>query len=205
MENLLSPLVTSDTRLRLLLRFFSNPMASSYLRELAGELEVSPNAVREELNRLSQAKLLNSFRRGREVRYQANEKHPLFSELSSIMQKILGIDRVVETIIMGLGDLHLAVLVGDYAQGRDTGIIDLVLIGQIKQENVAALVERTEGYIRRKIRTLCLTSEEYKRLSPVLLDRPHLILWDQRSECMTSKHEKNCEPVSSQTQDGSRR
>lgn len=182
MENLLSPLVTSNTRMRLLLRFFSNPEASSYLRELAGELEVSPNAVREELSRLSQAKLLNSFRKGREVRYQANEGHPLFRELSSIVRKILGIDRVVDNIVMELGDLQLALLMDDYAQGRDTGIIDLVLMGNIKQKRVNSLVAYTESYIKRKIRTLCLTPEEYERLKPVLLERPHLVLWDRRAQ-----------------------
>lgn len=182
MENLLSPLVTSNTRMRLLLRFFSNPAASSYLRELAGELEVSPNAVREELGRLSQAKLLNSFRKGREVRYQANRDHPLFGELLSIVRKILGIDRVVDNIVKELGELQLALLMDDYAQGRDSGIIDLVLVGRIKQKSVASLVERTESYIKRKIRTLCLTPEEYDRLSPVLLERPHLVLWDRSSQ-----------------------
>jgi DNA-binding transcriptional ArsR family regulator len=193
MENLLSPLVTSNTRLRLLLRFFSNPGASSYLRELAGELEVSPNAVREELNRLSQAKLLNSFRKGREVRYQANDGHPLYRELFSIVQKILGIDQVIETIVMGLGDLQLALLVDDYAQGRDSGIIDLVLMGNIKQKSVASLVDRTESYIKRKIRTLCLTPEEYERLSPVLLERPHLVLWDRRAEHQARRQAKELE------------
>ncbi|MFH1058073.1 MAG: winged helix-turn-helix domain-containing protein [Pseudomonadota bacterium] len=182
MENLLSPLVTSNTRMRLLLRFFSNPGATSYLRELAGELEVSPNAVREELSRLSQAKLLNSFRKGREVRYQANEGHPLFRELTSIVRKILGIDRVVDNIVMELGDLQLALLMDDYARGRDSGIIDLVLMGNIKQKSVAALVAHTEGYIKRKIRTLCLTPEEYQRLKPVLVERPHLVLWDKRDQ-----------------------
>lgn len=182
MENLLSPLVTSNTRMRLLLRFFSNPDATSYLRELAGELEVSPNAVREELSRLSQAKLLNSYRKGREVRYQANEGHPLFRELTSIVRKILGIDRVVDNIVMELGDLQLALLMDDYAQGRDSGIIDLVLMGNIKQKSVTSLVAHTESYIKRKIRTLCLTPEEYERLKPVLLERPHLVLWDKRDQ-----------------------
>jgi hypothetical protein len=180
MESLLSPLVSSKTRVRLLLRFFSNPDSTSYLRALAGEFGVSSNAVREELNRLSQAKLLTSQKNGREVNYRANQKHPLFGELVSIVQKVLGIDKVIENIIEQLGDLKLALLVDDYALGKDTGIIDLVLVGNIDQNRLSQLVAKTEEYTKRKIRTLCLTSDEFEKLKPVLAERPQLLLWENK-------------------------
>lgn len=179
MDSLLTPLISSTTRTRLLLRFFSNPGISSYLRALAGELNTSTNTVREELNRLTQAQLLKAHKNGREVRYQANDQHPLFAELMSIAKKVLGIDRVIEDIIEQLGDLRLAMIVDDYAEGRDTGIIDLVLVGSIDQKLLAGLVAKTEGYIKRKIRTLCLTWQEYENLSTTLAKRPCLILWEQ--------------------------
>lgn len=182
MESLLSPLVSSGTRVRLLLRFFGNPKASSYLRELASEMGSSTNAVREELNRLSDAKLLTHAKNGREVRYQANQGHPLFSELISIAQKVLGLDQVLENIIHRLGELQLALLLDDYAQGRDTGIIDLVLVGRINPKRLAELVTTTEGYIKRKIRTLCLTPEEYARLGEPLRQKPHMVLWQGKED-----------------------
>jgi DNA-binding transcriptional ArsR family regulator len=177
MDSLLSPLVSSGTRVRLLLRFFANPGRSAYLRALAGEYDLSPNAVREELSRLSQARLLTSHRQGREIHYQANTEHPLFGELVSMVKKALGIDKVVDNIIDQLGELELALLIDDYAMGRDSGIIDLVLVGRIQQKRLAGLVSLTEGYIKRKIRTLCLTPEEYRGLAGNLLERPHLVLW----------------------------
>jgi len=73
---LLSPLVSSDTRVRLLLRFFANPGRTAYLRALAGEYDLSPNAVREELSRLSQAKLLTSFKNGREIHIPGQYRAP---------------------------------------------------------------------------------------------------------------------------------
>ncbi|RPJ12473.1 MAG: GntR family transcriptional regulator, partial [Deltaproteobacteria bacterium] len=42
------------------MRFFLNPQTRSYLRELAKEFDVSTNAVREELNQLTQTHLLKS-------------------------------------------------------------------------------------------------------------------------------------------------
>jgi len=144
---------------------------------MATEFGVSTNAVRGELNRLSQAKFIKSHRQGREVHYQANSKHPLFDELVSIAKKILGIDQVVEQIVHQIGDLKLALLVGDYAVGRDNGVIDLVLVGKIDQIRLGELVARTEQLIDRKIRTLCLNSVEYKNLSKTLLQDPYLVLW----------------------------
>jgi len=48
---MLDTLVTSKTRLKLILKFFLNPCSSAYLRELAEEFGESSNAVRLELNR----------------------------------------------------------------------------------------------------------------------------------------------------------
>ena len=179
MNTLLAPLVSSTTRVQLLIRFFSNPNASSYLRSLATEFSISPNAVREELSRLAQAQLLTSSKEGREVHFRANKQHPLFCELVSIVQKVLGIDKVIANIIEQVGDLKLALLMDDYAQGRDTGIIDLVLVGVVDAKRLAEMVEKTEGYIKRKIRVLALNGEEYQRLSPMLQKRPHLVLWQE--------------------------
>lgn len=190
LKSLLSPIVTSNTRAKLLLRFFSNPEASSYLRELAGEFNVSTNSVREELNRLSEAKLLTSYKNGREVRYKACASHPLFSELVSIAKKTLGIDHIVENIVQQLGEVNLALLVDDYAIGRDRGILDLVLVGNLDQARLAELVARTESLIQRKVRTLCLTQDEFEDLKSVLEKRPQLILWTNGSSLMDLKEEE---------------
>jgi len=58
----------------------------------------STNAVRLELNKLSKAGFLVSFDEGNTIQYRANEKHPLFPELKSLVRKYLGLDKVVENI-----------------------------------------------------------------------------------------------------------
>ena len=57
---MLNTLITSKTRINLLLKFFLNPGTKAYLRELAAEFGESTNAIRVELKRLSNAKLLQS-------------------------------------------------------------------------------------------------------------------------------------------------
>jgi predicted transcriptional regulator len=176
-DNLLSGLIGSKTRIKLLMRFFFNPKTRSYLRELAKEFNVSTNAVREELNQLKKTELLNSQKDGRQVYYMANTKHVLFPELKSMVSKVMGIDQVIDSIINRLGNLERAYLVDDYAEGKDTGIIDLILVGDIDHYHLNDLSRKTERYIKRKIRTLVLSRAEFGQYKSKLEIQPHILIW----------------------------
>jgi DNA-binding Lrp family transcriptional regulator len=177
MTSIFSGLITSKTRIKILMRLFLNPKKNAYLRELADEFNASPSQVRDELRQLNDAGFLKSHKNGRQIQYQANQKHPLFHELQSMVQKALGMDQILDSILERLGNLEEAYLLDDYAEGKDTGIIDLVLVGNIDQNNLNDLVHKTERYIDRKIRTLVLTSEEWGRMVHDLKKRPLLKLW----------------------------
>jgi len=177
MDNLFAGLISSKTRIKLLTRFFFNPQTRSYLRELSKEFNLSTNSVREELNQLRNTKLLKSEKSGRQVFYTANQKHPLFDELKSMVGKVMGIDQVIDGIVNRLGDLEAAYLIDDYAEGKDTGIIDLLLIGNVDQYHLNDLSRKTERYIKRKIRSLVLSRQEYRQLLPNLKNRPRILIW----------------------------
>lgn len=181
-DNLFSGLISSKTRIKLLVRFFFNPAIKSYLRELAKEFDVSSNAVREELNQLTKTNLLKSEKNGRSVYYKANQDHPLFPELKSMVTKVMGLDQVIDGIVNRLGDLERAYLIGDYAEGKDTGIIDLVLVGNINDHHLADLSKKTERYIRRKIRTLILSREEHRDFLQQLERQNSILLWEAKRE-----------------------
>jgi len=174
---ILASLITSKMRINILMRLFLNASQEVYLRELAGEFDASPSQVKEELENLSAAGLLDSRKAGRMVKFKANTGHPLFPELQSMVSKSLGMDRILDSIIIRLGNLQQAILIDDYAQGRDTGIIDLVLVGDIDRANLDDLVGKTEKYLKRKIRTLVVTEKEFKNLKKSLQARPQLVIW----------------------------
>ena len=178
MENLFSGIIASKTRIKLLVRFFFNPDTRSYLRELAKEFDVSTNSVREELNQLTSISLLKSEKSGRQVFYTANQKHPLFPELKSMVSKVMGIDQVIDSIVTRLGYLERAYLIDDYAEGKDTGIIDLLLIGNIDQYHLNDLSRKTERYIKRKIRSLVLSRDEFDNYASKLEKQPHVVIWE---------------------------
>jgi len=178
MKSIFTGLITSKTRVRILMRLFHNPKQHAYLRELSDEFGLAPSQVREELRQLNSAGLLSNKKKGRQILYSANTDHPLFPELHSMVRKALGMDRILESIVGRLGDLEKVYLIDDYAEGKDTGLVDLVLVGRIDQANLADLVTKTERYIGRKIRTLVLTSEEYPGTQRFLKKRPQLLLWE---------------------------
>ena len=181
MDNLFTGIISSKTRIKLLTRFFFNPKTRAYLRELAKDFNVSTNSVREELNQLSKTNLLKSERNGRQVYYTANQEHPLFPELKSMVSKVMGIDQVIDGIANRLGDLDLAFVIDDYAEGKDSGIIDLLLVGDVDHYHLNDLSRKTERYIKRKIRSLVLSRDEFEKMKPQLRQRPQLLVWKKQN------------------------
>jgi len=75
--------------------------------------------------------------------------------------KYTGIDQVVQNVLKRLGGLEQAWLVGDFARGRDSDTISLLLIGdKINQEALAGYISRVEGMTERKIRYRMIKPEE---------------------------------------------
>jgi hypothetical protein len=177
--NSLHSVIPSRTRVGILVKLFLNPGLKAYLRELASEFQVSTNGVRVELNHLTEHKILKSERSGRNVYYQANTAHPLFPELFSMVRKITGIDELVKSVVDRLGNLEAAYLVGDYARGVDTGVIDVVLVGDIDKVQLDDFVQKTEVYIQRKIRSLVLNSQEFGHINAKKSLGPVVKLWDK--------------------------
>ena len=175
---MLETLITSKTRLKLLLKFFLNSRSKSYLRELESEFGESTNAIRLELNRFEKANLLNTSTTGNKKFYQANTTHPLFPDINNILMKYVGFDQIIEKVLTKLGDLKCAYIVGDFAQGRDNQIIDLVFVCDgIDREYLSRLVERVEKLINRKIRYVIFNEKEFEDYATKLDESKVLLLW----------------------------
>lgn len=61
---MIEALISSKTRIKLLLKFFLNGNTTSYLRGLESEFGESTNAIRLELNKMEEAGMLESFLEG---------------------------------------------------------------------------------------------------------------------------------------------
>jgi len=138
---LLSDLISSKTRIKLLLKFFLNSDTTSHLRGLAEEFSESTNGVRVELNRLD-----------------------------------------ILTIIDRLGDLDKAYLTGPFANGQDSEIIDVVLIGTLEVAYLNELIIKAEKMISRRIRYIHYTSQDWNDDILTSFGGHPLMIWEKKIE-----------------------
>ncbi len=172
---MLDTLISSKTRVKLLLRFFLNPGSRGYLRILANEFGESTNSIRLELNRLEKAGLLSSNVDGNKKFFKANVSHPLYNDIRNIILKHIGFDKIIDKIVNNLGGLSKVYIVGSFAKGLDSNVIDLIFVGNdINKEYLIHLVEKTEDIIHRRIRYLVVKEE---KLESIIEDDDVLILW----------------------------
>ncbi len=158
---MLDSLITSKTRIKILLKFFLNSKNKGYLRNLESEFDESSNSIRIELNKLEKAGLLKSSVEGNKKIFFANTDHPLFSDIHNILRKFIGIDQIIEHVIKQIGDLRAAYLTGSFALGKDSRTIDLALIGNKLDFNyIQELVSKAENYIHRTITFVILEEDD---------------------------------------------
>ena len=150
---MLETIITSKTRLNLLIKFFLNITNKGYLNSLANEFGESTNSVRKELNNLTQAGYLIKTSVDNKVIYSANKVHPLFNILQSIVRKHLGIEEIIERILNNIGSINKILLLGDYAKGIDSGIIEILIVGKnINKKYLKVICPKIEKKIKRKIK-----------------------------------------------------
>ena len=149
---MLETLITSKTRLRLIIKFFVNIANKGYLNSLANEFGESTNSVRKELNNLSSAGYLKKYNENNKVIYRANSSHPLFKIIQKIVHKHLGIQDILETVYERIGDVNKVILLGDCAKGIDSGLIEVLIVGKkINRNYLNKITPKIEKKINRKV------------------------------------------------------
>ncbi len=160
---MLEALITSKTRINLLLKFFLNSNNKAWLRSLETEFGESTNAIRLELNRLMKAGLLKSVQEGNKKVYMANTEHPLYRDIHNLLLKHIGLDRIVDKVTSRLGRVSAVYLVGELAKGKNSKVIDLWFVGDMLDKGyLLNLIEKSENMIHRKIRYIILNENELK-------------------------------------------
>lgn len=149
---MLGNIITSKTRLRLLVKFFINVANEGYLRGLASEMQESTNAIRKELNNLTEAGYIIRQENDQKITYRANQNNPFFSLLQQIVRKYIGLDTIVEMVLERMGSVSRVFIIGDYVQGVDSGRIEVVLEGKdLNEDYILQLSYKIEKEIQKEI------------------------------------------------------
>ena len=159
---MLETLISSKTRIKLLLKFFLNSNTTAYLRGLEEEFEESTNSIRLELNRFESAGFLESYSESNKKVFKVNGKHPLFKDINSIVLKLVGLDHVIDYVLKHMGDLKKVYLVGSLSNGKDSKNIDLVLVGDINEVFLKELIQKAEMKIHKTIHYIHYKESDFK-------------------------------------------
>jgi len=175
---MLEALITSKTRIKLMLKFFLNSTSTGYLRGLASEFGESTNSVRPELNRFEEAGLLTSSTDGMKKVFKANTRHPLFSDINRLVRKYVGMDELIDNVIGNLGDPKEVYLIGDLARGIDSPDLNRIIVGEdIDLNYLETLVAKAQKIISRKIGYAVFTTDEFNLQYPHINQEKLLPVW----------------------------
>lgn len=144
------------------MKFFLNSNNTAYLRNLEEEFGESTNGIRLELNKFEKAGFLQSFTERNKKLFKVNIGHPLFKDINSILLKMTGLEYVIDYVLQRIGDLEKVYLVGNLARGKNTSIIDLVLVGdKLNKSFLIEQIEKAEKKIEKKIRYVYYAKSEF--------------------------------------------
>ena len=123
-----------------------------HLRGLAEEFGESTNSIRKELNNLCEAGLILKTEDKNRVDYQANPDHAFFTNLQDLIQKYLGLDKLILAVLERMGKVSQIALVGDYARGIDSGRIEVQITGdQLNEDYLENLSNKLKALIDKEV------------------------------------------------------
>lgn len=163
----LKRLFSSGLRVKVLSHFFLHPGESAYVRELAGALGESPGTVTRELTNLQEAGVLRSEKIGNQRHYSLDATCLILDDLRGVFLKTTGAGDGLRKALAELEGVEVAFIYGSFAKGDAHGKsdIDLMVVGDVGDRELAPVVARVEKRLRREINYTTYTrAEAAKRL-----------------------------------------
>lgn len=171
---LLSDLITSKTRVKILALFLDNPNDMFHVREVVRRVDEEINAVRRELIHLEKKGILKREPRVNRVYYYLDKNYPHFFDLLSIQAKNTGLGANIIKNRIRLGKIKFAMLSGKFARGiRDNPEeVDLLVVGTVVLPELSLLIKEEEEKRKHEINYTVMTEEEFnfrkKRRDPFI-------------------------------------
>jgi len=171
---LLSDLITSKTRVKILALFLDNPNDMFHVREVVRRVDEEINAVRRELIHLEKKGILKREPRVNRVYYYLDKNYPHFFDLLSIQAKNTGLGADIIKNRVRLGKIKFAMLSGKFAWAiRDNPEeVDLLVVGTVVLPELSLLIKEEEEKRKHEINYTVMTEEEFnfrkKRRDPFI-------------------------------------
>jgi DNA-binding transcriptional ArsR family regulator len=161
--NPLADVLSSKVKAELFRLLFGVPAERLHLRELARQSGLAVGTVRQELDRLARLGVVQSEADGNRTYYRANQQHPLYPGISSLVLKTVG---VVDVFRETLRDtpVRVAFIYGSKPGSPEELAIDLdlLVIGSIGKRELEERLTAGARTVDRGINFYLLTVEQFK-------------------------------------------
>jgi predicted nucleotidyltransferase len=159
---MLERLFTSTTRVNILEEFLLNTGKEYHIRELARIVDATPIYVQKELKNLESLGLLDSRKKGNMVLYKLRAKSPIAEDLKRIFLKTESIGQAMMKEL-DTRKIKFAFIFGSFAKGVETSTsdVDVLMIGDVKEDDVLRSISKTERRIGREINFILWREEEF--------------------------------------------
>lgn len=172
---MLSDLITSRSRIKLLNVLLSHPQEMFHVRELVRRTGDEINAVRRELSYLEKKGVLNKEPRANRVYYFLSKNYEFYFDLLKLGAKLVGLGEGVIKNKVKLGRIKYAMFSGKFARHLPKGPedVDLLVVGTVVLPELALLVREEEKRLDTEINYTVMTEEEFdfrkKKRDPFIL------------------------------------
>ncbi|MFH1832547.1 MAG: winged helix-turn-helix domain-containing protein [Candidatus Levyibacteriota bacterium] len=172
---MLTDLITSKSRVKLLGVLLLNPSEMYHVRELVRRTGDEINAVRRELGFLESKGILVKEPRANRVYYSLSKSYPFYFDLIQFASKSIGLGADILKNRAKLGKIKFAMFSGKFARRikKNAESVDLLIIGTVVLPELALLIKNEERRLGTEINYTAMTEEEFefrkKRNDPFIL------------------------------------
>lgn len=172
---MLSDLITSQSRIKLLSVLLAESSGMFHVRELVRRTGDEINAVRRELLFLEKKGVLVREPRANRVYYSLSKSYPFYFDLLRMGSKIAGLGEAILKNRVKIGRIKYAMFSGRFTrriEKRPTDV-DLIIVGTVVLPELAILIRDEEKRLGREINYTVMTEEEFsfrkKKRDPFIL------------------------------------
>jgi predicted nucleotidyltransferase len=159
------PLFRSDLQARLLAILLLEGDVPIATPELADRTEAAPASLSRELQRLETAGIVEHDRVGRTKRYRAAVASPLYEPLRELVERTLGVEKLLQAQLADIPGLQAAAIIGSWAAGRlgPESDIDVLVVGDVERDRLLEAARNVERVVGREINVTAYRPEEFQR------------------------------------------
>lgn len=160
---MLSDLITSKARTKLLGVYLADPSAMYHVRELVRRTGDEINAVRRELSYLQNKGVLEREPRANRVYYSLSKNYAFYFDLLKMGAKAFGLGAGILANRIKLGKIKYAMLSGKFARRMKDSPdeVDLLLVGTVVLPELSLIVRDEEKRINSEINYTVMTEDEF--------------------------------------------